>query len=440
MANRRKEIMQGLKLKKRVKKIPKVLLKEYDELIEEIVEDLEKYYAFTMDTKPSKRLNLNNMFQTVIGKNVDFTVFGKSHGKLLQEAIDSAWAADEKRMIAITEEELKEYSENKEMLSETNKLLDKIVGGFGKNKEYVTEFERISEFIYEMNIMKKKYQSAKQKIKQVIPESFEPYKGDKTVPISLRPPQKRKDFMGGRKTDRSGRVISNEPIRPYGGLIKRVKKALLAKRDLENAVIELLQKFKEEEMLSKYNIRTEKNKDYNEFIKEIDLDFESLGEEFIGRMREFEFDVLFDAFDDNKVIAVEDLYADIKALETKGRRLYAKSKQIEEFLKTATQEREEVSLLQQFFEIKRAKMTGEKIKEKPKMLDVLTQSFRANPIFDDEGKKISSIADIAKYLEKKYEKVIDLDDDDLEDFITSWKEHSKEEGKRLKDLNEKIKG
>ena len=85
-------------------------------------------------------------------------------------------------------------------------------------------------------------------------------------------------------------------------------------------------------------------------------------------------------------------------------------------------------------------MTGEKIKEKPKMLDVLTQSFRANPIFDDEGKEISSIADIAKYLEKKYEKVIDLDDDDLEDFITSWKEHSKEEGKRLKDLNEKIKG
>lgn len=440
MANRRKEIMQGLKLKKRVKKIPKVLLKEYDELIEEIVEDLEKYYAFTMDTKPSKRLNLNNMFQTVIGKNVDFTVFGKSHGKLLQEAIDSAWAADEKRMIAITEEELKEYSENKEMLSETNKLLDKIVDGFGKNKEYVTEFERISEFIYEMNIMKKKYQSAKQKIKQIIPESFEPYKGDKTVPISLRPPQKRKDFMGGRKTDRSGRVISNEPIRPYGGLIKRVKKALLAKRDLENAVIELLQKFKEEEMLSKYNIRTEANEDYNEFIKEIDLDFESLGEEFIGRMREFEFDILFDAFDDNKVIAVEDLYADIKAFETKSRRLYAKSKEIEKFLKTATQEREEVSLLQQFFEIKRAKMAGEKIKEKPKMLDVLTQSFRANPIFDDEGKEISSIADIAKYLEKKYEKVIDLDDDDLEDFITSWKEHSKEEGKRLKDLNEKIKG
>ena len=102
-----------------------------------------------------------------------------------------------KRMIAITEEELKEYSENKEMLFETNKLLDKIVDGFGKNEEYVAEFERISEFIYEMNIMKKKYQSAKQKIKQVIPESFEPYKGDKTVPISLRPPQKRKDFMGG---------------------------------------------------------------------------------------------------------------------------------------------------------------------------------------------------------------------------------------------------
>ena len=128
-------------------------------------------------------------------------------------------------------------------------------------------------------------------------------------------------------------MISNEPIRPYGGLIKRVKKALLAKRDLENAVIELLQKFKEEEMLSKYNIRTEANEDYNKFIKEIDLDFESLGEEFISRMREFEFDVFFDAFDDNKVIAVEDLYANIKAFETKSRRLYAKSKEIEKIPK-----------------------------------------------------------------------------------------------------------
>jgi hypothetical protein len=432
MANRKKEIMQGLKLKKKVKKIPKVLLKEYDELTEEIADDLSKYYSFTMDTKPSKqKLNPNKMFQRVTGK---------SHGKLLQEAIDSAKEAEEKRMLAVTEEELKEYSENKEMLFETNKLLDKIVDGFGKNKEYVTEFKRISEFVYEMNSMKKKYQSAKQKIKQVIPESFEPYKGDKTVPISLRPPQKRKDFMGGRKTDRSGKVISNEPIRPYGGLIKRVKKALLAKRDLENAVIELLQKFKEEEMLSKYSIRTEANEDYNEFIKEIDLDFESVGEEFIGRMREFEFDILFEAFDDNKVIAVMDLYVNIKMFETKSRRLFAKSKEIEEYLKTATQEREEVSLLQQFFEIKRAKMTGEKIKEKPKMLDVLTQRFRANPIFDDEGKEISSISDIAKYLEKKYEKVIDLDDDDLEDFITSWKEHSKEEGKRLKDLNERLEG
>ena len=109
-------------------------------------------------------------------------------------------------------------------------------------------------------------------------------------------------------------------------------------------------------------------------------------------------------------------------------------------MKTATQEREEVSLLQQFFEIKRAKLTGEKIKEQPKMLDVLTQRFKANPIFDEQGKEISSIADIAKYLERKYEKAIDLDDEDLDGFISSWKEHAKEEGKRLEALNEKLQG
>ena len=343
-------------------------------------------------------------------------------------------------MLAVTEEDLKEYSENEEMLSETNRLIDKIVDAFDSRKEYVAEFERISNFVYEMNIMKKKYQSAKQKIKQVIPESFEPYKGNKDISPSRRPPSKRKDMTGGKKIDRSGNIISDEPIRPYGGLIKRVKKAIIAKRDLENAVIEMIQKFKEEEMLSKYDIKSVANKQYNKFLEEIDLDFESVGEEFIGRMREFEFDILFEAFDDNKVIEVKDLYINIKNFETKGRRLYAKSKEIEKYLKTATQEREEVSLLQQFFEIKRAKMAGEKIKEKPKMLDVLTQRFKANPIFDEQGKEISSIADIAKYLEKKYEKVIDLEDDDLEDFISSWKEHAKEEGKRLKTLNEKIQG
>lgn len=434
MADRKKEIMQGLKLKKKVKKIPKVLIKEYDELTKEIVSDLRKYYSFTMDTKP--KLDANKMFQRVTGKNVT----GKSHGKILQEAIDSAKEAEEKRMLAVTEEDLKEYSENEEMLSETNRLIDKIVDAFDSRKEYVAEFERISNFVYEMNIMKKKYQSAKQKIKQVIPESFEPYKGNKDISPSRRPPSKRKDMTGGKKIDRSGNIISDEPIRPYGGFIKRVKKAIIAKRDLENAVIEMIQKFKEEEMLSKYDIKSVANKQYNKFLEEIDLDFESVGEEFIGRMREFEFDILFEAFDDNKVIEVKDLYINIKNFETKGRRLYAKSKEIEKYLKTATQEREEVSLLQQFFEIKRAKMAGEKIKEKPKMLDVLTQRFKANPIFDEQGKEISSIADIAKYLEKKYEKVIDLEDDDLEGFISSWKEHAKEEGKRLKTLNEKIQG
>jgi len=313
------------------------------------------------------------------------------------------------------------------------------VDAFDSRKEYVAEFERISNFVYEMNIMKKKYQSAKQKIKQVLPESLEPYKGDKDIYQSRRPPSKRKDMTGGRKIDRSGNIISDEPIRPYGNFIKRVKKALIAKRDLENAVIEMIQKFKEEEMLSKYKIKSVANEQYNKFLEEIDLDFESVGEEY-SKFRQFEFDILFEAFDDNKVIEVEDLYVNIKNFETKGRRLYAKSKEIEKYLKTATQEREEVSLLQQFFEIKRAKMAGEKIKEKPKMLDVLTQRFKANPIFDEQGKEISSIADIAKYLEKKYEKVIDLEDDDLEDFISSWKEHAKEEGKRLARLNEKIQG
>jgi hypothetical protein len=182
-----------------------------------------------------------------------------------------------------------------------------------------------------------------------------------------------------------------------------------------------------------------KPEQYTKLIETIDLDFDPKGEE-SRILREFEFDAFLKAFDEKDLSSVKDLYINFGKLETKSRRLYAKSKEIEEYLKTATQEREEVSLLQQFFEIKRAKMAGEKIKEKPKMLDVLTQRFKANPIFDEQGKEISSIADIAKYLEKKYEKVIDLEDDDLEDFISSWKEHAKKEGKRLERLNEKIQG
>tara|TARA_R100001443_G_scaffold114182_3_gene129793 strand:- start:76 stop:2712 length:2637 start_codon:yes stop_codon:yes gene_type:complete len=385
MADRKKEIMQGLKLKKKVKKIPKVLLKEYDELTEEIVNDLRKYYSFTMDTKP--KLDGNKMFQRVTGK---------SHGKILQEAIDSAKEAEEKRMLAVTEEDLKEYSENEEMLFEANEQLELIAGVVG-NKEYLEELKNMVDFVEAMIKMQTTYRLAKIKISRTL---FDP----------------------------SAKGSS-------------IKVALTAKRDLENEVLELLKKFNKQETLSVYIDANEipKPEQYTKLIETIDLDFDPKGEE-SRILREFEFDAFLKAFDEKDLSSVKDLYINFGKLETKSRRLYKKSKEIEEYLKTATQEREEVSLLQQFFEIKRAKMAGEKIKEKPKMLDVLTQRFKANPIFDEQGKEISSIADIAKYLEKKYEKVIDLEDDDLEDFISSWKEHAKEEGKRLARLNEKIQG
>ena len=385
MADRKKEIMQGLKLKKKVKKIPKVLIKEYDELTEEIVNDLRKYYSFTMDTKP--KLDGNKMFQRVTGK---------SHGKILQEAIDSAKEAEEKRMLAVTEEDLKEYSENEEMLFEANEQLELIAGVVG-NKEYLEELKNMVDFVEAMIKMRTTYRLAKIKISRML---FDP----------------------------SAKGSS-------------IKVALTAKRDLENEVLELLKKFNKQETLSVYIDANEipKPEQYTKLIETIDLDFDPKGEE-SRILREFEFDAFLKAFDEKDLSSVKDLYINFGKLETKSRRLYKKSKEIEEYLKTATQEREEVSLLQQFFEIKRAKMAGEKIKEKPKMLDVLTQRFKANPIFDEQGKEISSIADIAKYLEKKYEKVIDLEDDDLEDFISSWKEHAKKEGKRLERLNEKIQG
>lgn len=390
MADRKKEIMQGLKLKKKVKKIPKVLIKEYDELTEEIVSDLRKYYSFTMDTKP--KLDANKMFQRVTGKNVT----GKSHGKILQEAIDSAKEAEEKRMLAVTEEDLKEYSENEEMLSEANEQLELISGVVG-NKNYLKEIKNMIDFVEAMIKMQTTYRLAKVKISRML---FDP----------------------------SAKGSS-------------IKVALTAKRDLENEVLELLKKFNKQETLSVYidANKIPKPEQYTKLIETIDLDFDPKGEE-SRILSEFEFDAFLKAFDEKDLSSVKDLYINFGKLETKSRRLYAKSKEIEKYLKTATQEREEVSLLQQFFEIKRAKMAGEKIKEKPKMLDVLTQRFKANPIFDEQGKEISSISDIAKYLEKKYEKVIDLEDDDLEDFISSWKEHAKEEGKRLKTLNEKIQG
>tara|TARA_X000001382_G_scaffold6218_2_gene4999 strand:+ start:434 stop:2977 length:2544 start_codon:yes stop_codon:yes gene_type:complete len=390
MADRKKEIMQGLKLKKKVKKIPKVLIKEYDELTEEIVSDLRKYYSFTMDTKP--KLDANKMFQRVTGKNVT----GKSHGKILQEAIDSAKEAEEKRMLSVTEEDLKEYSENEEMLSEANEQLELISGVVG-NKNYLKEIKNMIDFVEAMIKMQTTYRLAKVKISRML---FDP----------------------------SAKGSS-------------IKVALTAKRDLENEVLELLKKFNKQETLSVYidANKIPKPEQYTKLIETIDLDFDPKGEE-SRILSEFEFDAFLKAFDEKDLSSVKDLYINFGKLETKSRRLYAKSKEIEKYLKTATQEREEVSLLQQFFEIKRAKMAGEKIKEKPKMLDVLTQRFKANPIFDEQGKEISSIADIAKYLEKKYEKVIDLEDDDLEDFISSWKEHAKEEGKRLKTLNEKIQG
>ena len=236
----------------------------------------------------------------------------------------------------------------------------------------------------------------------------------------------------------SGRKLRVEPPKNVGGFHERVKKALTAKRDLEELVILILEEYNEEELLTVYELKA-KNEDYDKLIAQLDLDFDPQGEEY-EKLRQFEFDILFTSFDKNKLTTAVDLLIDFQNLERTNRRLYAKSKEIQEYQNNATQEREEVSLLQQFFEIKRAKLTGEKIKEQPKMLDVLTQRFKANPIFDEQGKEISSIADIAKYLERKYEKAIDLDDEDLGGFISSWKEHAKEEGKRLEALNEKLQG
>tara|TARA_R110000803_G_scaffold86474_4_gene152908 strand:+ start:5942 stop:8395 length:2454 start_codon:yes stop_codon:yes gene_type:complete len=403
MAERKKEIIASLDRKVRMPKVPKTLLAKYEKLNNEIVDDLQKYYAFTLrknsiDIQEGdlKRIENDSGFEMILAIREGPSDIGNQ----LKELIEVAKRAEDDKQKELDKETLDEYIrlgqsiiDLEEDFTDHSKTIEELVGQ-GK------QLKRIVDLVNYISLAKERYPQIKSAIEKL-------------------PKPKEFKSMFDRKDPRV-----------------RLKNLLNVKNNFEKEVIAKIKKFGGDKIIRNYSL--DKENPSNLFISQLneaelnaemgeELDiaglttlYESASEE---RLREiFEF---FEKYQDFEFF--DDLKIDIDTQTKDLKKIQNKIEEVKIYFNHTTTEREEQQMLLEFIEIKAKKLRGEKVTDKSEMLKLLAERFRNNPVFTIEGKKITEYPEIAAYLEEKYEDVTGVDDGELKDFLDSAQENKEEE-------------
>jgi hypothetical protein len=230
------------------------------------------------------------------------------------------------------------------------------------------------------------------------------------------------------KVVRDVKQIMSKKISDKGDY-ERVTKSLKIKQRIEEQVIFELNRFAPLLDVNEWDFKTHQEK-FEDFMESLpDVEGVQLPIEIQGMSRRFNMDIVegtlfdfFEAFSKANFKTLLDIEIDIKELQRKQKSLEDKAKEIKEYTTQRKGDVKEKELLLQFFEIKQRRLSGEEITEKPKMLDRLLDSFIDSPIIDLQGKKLTKFDEIARYLEEKYSKELDIEGADLIDYVGSFTE------------------
>lgn len=403
MADRKKEIIASLDRKVRMPKVPKTLLAKYEKLNNEIVEDLKKYYAFTLrknsiDIQEGdlKRIKNDSGYEMILAIREGPSDIGNQ----LKELVEVAKKAEDDKQKELDKETLDEYI----------RLGQSIVD---LQEDYIDRSQEIEEFIAQGKQLKRIVD-----LVNYISLAKERYPQIKSA-IDKLPDSKKFKSMLGRKDPKV-----------------RIKNLLNIKNNFEKEVIAKIKQFGGDRVIRNYSLDKENPSNFfisqlneadltAEMGEELEIEglttlYESASEE---RLREiFEF---FGKYDDFEFF--DDLKIDIDTQVKNLKRIQDKIEEIKIYFNHTTTEREEQQMLFEFIEIKAKKLRGEKVTDKSEMLKLLAERFRNNPVFTIEGKKITEYPEIAAYLEEKYEDVVGVDDGELKDFLDSAQESKEEE-------------
>ena len=390
MNDRLKEIVGQHKLQRKLSKIPKTLINQHDELTKEIVADLRKFYSFSknMETVSGQsKFKIEQMpkdgYVRLFAVLEDSPIF--DIGKKLQESIDLAKEIDDSEKKRLKEEELREYEDNEDLMKEVEQQLNDISEILYSD---TVQIKTLMGFIRFMEKTKIKYMKVVRDVKQIMSKKISD-KGD----------------------------------------YERVTKSLKIKQSIEEQVIFELNRFSPLLNVNQWGFKAHQEK-FEDFMESLpDVEGVQLPIEIQGMSRRFNMDIVegtlfdfFEAFSKANFKTLLDIEIDIKELQRKQKSLEDKAKEINEYVTQRKGEAKEKELLLQFFEIKQRRLSGEEITEKPKMLDRLLDSFIDSPIVDLQGKKLTKFDEIARYLEEKYSKELDIEGADLIDYVGSFTE------------------
>ena len=306
-------------------------------------------------------------------------------GKKLQESIDLAKEIDDSEKKRLTEEQLREYEDNDTVMKEVEQQLNDISEILYSDTEQI---KTLMGFIRFMEKTKIKYMKVVRDVKQIMSKKISD-KGD----------------------------------------YERVTKSLKIKQGIEEQVIFELNRFSPLLNVNEWGFKAHQEK-FEDFMESLpDVEGVQLPIEIEGMSRRFNMDIVegtlfdfFEAFSKANFKTLLDIETDIKELQRKQRRLEEKAEEMKEYVTQRKGEAKEKELLLQFFEIKQKRLSGEEITEKPKMLDRLLDSFIDSPIVDLQGKKLTKFDEIARHLEEKYSKDLNIEGADLIDYVGSFTE------------------
>jgi hypothetical protein len=405
MNARLKEIVGQHKLQRKVSKIPKTLINQHDELTKEIVADLRKFYSFSKNMEivsGQSKIKIEQM-----PKDGYVRLFSLPPvidiGSKLQESIDLAKEIDDSEKKRLTEEQLREYEDNDTMMKEVVQQLEDISETLNKD---TGQIKIVMGFINFMEKTKIKYMKVVSDVRQIMSKKISD-KGD----------------------------------------YERITKALEIKYRIEEKIIERLNQFSMILDIDRWGFKAhqEKFKEFLESLPDIEgvqrpIEIEDVSRRFNMDMVEGTFFDFFEAFSKANFKTLLDIEIDIKELQRKQKSLEDKAEEINKYTTQRKGEAKEKELLLQFFEIKQKRLSGEKITEKPKMLDRLLDSFIDSPIVDLQGKKLTKFDEIARYLEEKYSKDLDIEGADLIDYVGSFTEERARKTKESIERSKKKEG
>jgi hypothetical protein len=392
MNDRLKEIVGQHKLQRKLSKIPKTLINQHDELTKEIVADLRKFYSFSknMETVSGQsKFKIEQMpkdgYVRLFAELENSPIF--DIGEKLQESIDLAKEIDDSEKKRLTEEQLREYEDNDTVMQEVEQQLEDISETLTSDG-VLKQIKIVMGFINFMEKTKIQYMKVVNDVRQIMSKKVSD-KGD----------------------------------------YERITKALEIKYGIEERIIKRLNEFSALLDVDAWGFNTHQEK-FKEFLETLpESDNIQFPTNLPFKSRKFNMNAVegtlfdfFNAFNKANFKTLLDIETDIKELQRKQRRLEKKAEEINEYTNQIKGDAKEKELLLQFFEIKQRRLSGEEITEKPKMLDRLLDSFIDSPIVDLQGKKLTKFDEIARHLEEKYSKDLDIEGADLIDYVGSFTE------------------